>query len=136
VNITVGNFTGSMEFGVRGHDRHGQYIEKSKVLRDDRDPSDMPWDLEDMLLVKKDLKEWRFFAGSQTIWDPVGENDYVQPSSGQINLVQYRYTPISVNVGYEHGSVETFVYGRDALMFESGNTTNASPMPMVDTSRP
>jgi hypothetical protein len=136
VNITVGNFTGAMEYGIRGHDRHGQYIEKKKVLRDDREPDDMPWDLEDMLLVKKDLKEWRFFASSQIIHDPVGDNDYVQESAGQINLVQYRYTPISVNVGYEHGSVETFVYGRDALMFESGNTTNATPMPMVDTSRP
>jgi hypothetical protein len=136
VNITVGNFTGAMVYGIRGHDRHGQYIEKKKVLRDDRAPDAMPWDLEDMLLVKKDLKEWRLFAENQSIYDPVGDHWYPQESAGQINLVQYRYTPISVNVGYEHGSVETFVYGRDALMFESGNTTNASPMPMVDTSRP
>jgi hypothetical protein len=130
VSITVGNFTGAMEYGIRGHTRHGKLIEKKKVLRDDRAASSLPWDLEDTLLVKHDLKEWRLFAGS------TGVGITPEQSGGQINLVQYRYTPISVNVGYEHGSVETFVYGRDALAFETGNTTNATPMPMVDTSRP
>jgi hypothetical protein len=130
VSITLGNFSGAMEYGVRGHTRHGKLVEKRKVVRDANPPGDMPWDIEDIVLVKHDLKEWRLFASS------VVQDGELQPSAGQINLVQYRYTPISVNVGYEHGSVETFVYGRDALAFETGNATNATPMPMVDTSRP
>jgi hypothetical protein len=58
------------------------------------------------------------------------------PSFGQVSLVQYRYSPISVNVGYEHGSVETFEYGRDVAEIEGGNTINGVPSPMVDIGRP
>jgi hypothetical protein len=50
--------------------------------------------------------------------------------------VQYRYAPVSVNVGYEFGSIETFEYGRAALAADSRTTDNGVPMPFVDTRRP
>jgi hypothetical protein len=58
------------------------------------------------------------------------------PSAGQINLLQYRYTPSTVNTGYEFGSVETFEYGRDTEFLSPGETFNGVPRPMADTGRP
>jgi hypothetical protein len=49
--------------------------------------------------------------------------------------VQYRYAPVSVNVGYEYGSVETFEYGRDVALAAS-NTANGIPVPALDARRP
>lgn len=60
----------------------------------------------------------------------------VQRSTGQISLVQYRYTPVSVNVGYEYGSVETFEYGRAGNAMADRTTDNGVPMPYLDTGRP
>lgn len=54
-------------------------------------------------------------------------------STGQINMVQYRYLPATVNVGYEYGSVETFEYG---AMRELDSTTDSGvPKPYIDMSR-
>ncbi len=54
-------------------------------------------------------------------------------SGGQVNAVQYRYTPATVNVGYEYGSVETFEYGQIA---QADTTTDSgTPKPYVDLSR-
>ena len=52
---------------------------------------------------------------------------------GQISSVQYRYTPATVNVGYEYGSVETFEYGASALA--AATTDSGTPKPYVDMSR-
>jgi len=124
VTLTLGNFLGKLKWGVRGYDLHGQEIERSKVTEDTRPaPADgLPFDRDDHLLVQRDMKEWVLFA--ESLPD--------EPSAGQLNLVQYRYTPVSVNVGYEYGSVETFEYTR-------GNTPlydNGVPAPYVDTRRP
>jgi hypothetical protein len=77
------------------------------------------------------MAEWFFYASSI-----VDEDGVVQPSSGQINLVQYRYTPVTVNTGYEWGSVETFEYGRAGNAAGDRNTVNGVPIPYVDTGRP
>lgn len=125
VTVNLGNFLGVMRYGIRSFDLNGKTIEVSKIVRDDNPASALTWDLEDSLLVKRNLKEWRFFA----------ESVDAAPSVGQINFVQYRYTPSTVNTGYEHGSVETFEYGR----VEAGTdtyTTNGTPRPMIDTRRP
>lgn len=110
VNVTTGNFMGRMRYGIQGVDLHGKLVEVAKITKDlnlvDLSSRPLPWDVEDMMLVRRDLKEWQLFAESVT------ENATVQLSYGQINLVQYRYTPVSVNVGYEYGSIETFEYGR------------------------
>ena len=124
LGVGLGNFTGAMRYGIRAWDLHGQPVEINKIVRDDGEPSPLTWDLEDFLLIRRDLKEWFFYAES------IGE-----PSFGQINLVQYRYTPSSVNTGYEYGSVETFEYGKAAAGLDS-ITTNGVPAPMIDTRRP
>ncbi len=134
VNVTLGNFMGRMEYGIRGWDLHGKEVVVSKVTKDLR-PVDLhtrplPWDLEDFLLVRRDLKEWSLFARSVEV---EGEPAL---SYGRINLVQYRYTPVSVNVGYEHGSIETFEYGRASSPLDPGTQyPNGVALSYVDPTR-
>jgi hypothetical protein len=88
---------------------------------------DIPqWDVDDQLLVRRDFKEWVFFAGSVQ-----GKHSW-----GQLSAVQYRYTPVSVNVGYEYGSVETFEYGANVSAGPTAYSANGIPTPMADYSRP
>lgn len=129
-NVTLGNFSGQLRYGVRGLDVHGKRVDKSIIVRDDGPTSDLAWDLETFLLVQRDLKEWFFYAEAVVV------DDVVQPCAGQINLVQYRYTPISVNAGYEFGSTETLEYGRAGNPLGMRTNDNGVPMPYVDTARP
>lgn len=124
VTLTLGNFLGELTWGVKGWDQHGKPIDVSKVTADlgAAAADDMPFDIEDHLQVRRDMKEWHFYAAS------VGG----VASSGQISLVQYRYTPVSVNVGYEYGSVETFEYGGGGRVVAE----NGVPIPVVDPRRP
>lgn len=132
VGISLGNFFGRVRWGVKGWDLHGRKVEIEKITSaGDQLPDDkLPFDLEDQLRVARDMKEWFFFASS------VESTEFPGPeqSAGQITLVQYRYTPVSVNVGYEHGSVETFEYGRDVAVVTS-NTDNGVPTPVNDQRR-
>lgn len=125
-NVVVGNFQGVMRYGVKGWNRHGKAFDKSKIIGDADPPGTLPYDLEDKLLVREQAAEWFFYASSVE-----GEH-----SSGQISLVQYRYTPLSVNDGYEYGSVETFDYGRVEAGSATQITTNGTPVPMIDVRRP
>lgn len=123
--VTVGNFSGSMRYGVRGHTINGKPHEVEKTFTYVRPLDEFipQWDVEDQLLVRRDFKEWVFFAGSID----------GQPSWGQLSAVQYRYTPVSVNVGYEFGSVETFEYGAGTV---DGYSENGIPLPYMDYSQP
>jgi hypothetical protein len=136
VNIVVGNFTGTMCYGVRGWNVHGKPVDICKMVSDNNPPDDLMFDLESYMLIRQDMKEWFFYARS--VDDE--ETGVTHPSFGEINLVQYRYSPVSVNVGYEYGSIETFEYGR-AEMLGMNNlpdplTTDGIPRPYVDTRRP
>jgi len=135
VSISVGNFTGSMRYGIRSWDLNGRAVEVAKNLYDFSDPGDLFYDLEDFLKIQRDLKEWFFFA--ESITDDTG---VVKPSFGQLSLIQYRYAPISVNVGYEYGAIETFEYQRADYAGANGTTdpytTNGTPNPFIDTRRP
>ena len=133
--LTVGNYQGSMVWGIRGWDVNGKAIDESKVFRrldfvdlEDRPPTD---DLEDFLQISRGMKEWFLYAHSTV--DDDGVTEY---SFGQISLVQYRYAPISVNVGYEYGSVETFEYARARDNWVERTTDNGVPTPAIDTRRP
>ena len=64
------------------------------------------------------------------------ENSEVVPSYGQLNYVQYTFTPVSVNVGYAEGSVETFEYGRDTQRAASSVTYKGVTLPFADNTRP
>lgn len=129
-NIQVGNFRGTMKYGVRGRNIHGKTVVAEKVIRSVDTGDDLPFDLEDFLLIRHDLRDWFFYA------EAVFEAGLYLPSSGQVNLVQYRYTPVTVNTGYEFGSVETFEYGRAANDEADRTTVNGVPMPFIDTGRP
>jgi hypothetical protein len=132
--INVGNFQGTMEWGIRSWDVNGKARNPHKVTRDFNDVdlvNQLPFDLEDQLLIQRDFKEWYFYAGS--VLDDDGN---VLPSFGQINNLQYRYTPVTVNVGYEYGSVETFEYGRATENWTDRNTDNGVPIPAMDPRRP
>lgn len=130
VSLTLGNFQGTMRYGVRGWDLNGKRVEIAKIVRDlnvvNMHDRPLPFDIEDFLRVARDMKEWFFFAESV-------DNTM---SYGQINLVQYRYTPVSVNVGGQYGSVETFEYGRATENWAQRTTDNGVPTPAIDTRRP
>jgi hypothetical protein len=141
VNLNVGNFFGALRYGIRGLDIHGKWVDRSKLIRDigpdgeQFSPDMLPYDREDFLQIDRQMKEWRFYARSEVVGldDPPGE---VLFSAGQLNLIQYRYTPVSVNVGYDLGSVETFEYGRNALSGASVQTTDGVPVMYIDRARP
>lgn len=135
VNITLGNFMGRLRYGIRGHDINGREVEVAKITKDlrevDMTTRPLPWDLDDKLLVKRELKEWTLFL--ESVDDDEG---LPMPSYGQVNLVQYLYTPVSVNVGYEYGSVETFEYGRASSPADVATSyPNGVPAPFIDTTR-
>lgn len=131
VSLTLGSFTGQMRYGIRGLDMNGRWVTKEKVYEQNQHVlgDDLPFDAEDHLQVARELKEWFFFASST---ETAGVTD---PSFGQLSLVQYRYTPVSVNVGYDYGQVETFEYSRAVAGAES-MTDNGTPQPYLDTRRP
>jgi hypothetical protein len=126
--VTVGDFQGTMRYGIRGLSAQGKVVDVSKEFTDTHPAATgaPTWDVDDYLQIRRELKEWAFYAGSVP----------GKASSGLISAVQYRYAPISVNVGYEFGSVETFEYGRNASMGPDGYTTNGVPVPMQDFARP
>lgn len=139
-NVTLGNFRGSISYGIRGRDVHGYEVEKRKVAHHavDSEFEDtaglqsriMPFDHMDYLQIDRTLKEWYFFAES------IVEEGEVVPSFGQVNSVQYLFVPASVNVGMEEGSIETFEYGRDVAHATSSITSNGVTLPIADQVRP
>ena len=133
VNVTFGNWRGGIRYGIRGKDVNGKMLERAKVFKrpvtDDLDARPLPFDIDDNFAIRRDLKEWFFFAESIT------EEDEVLPSYGSVSYVQYRYAPMSVNVGYEYGSIETFEYGRASAGWTT-TTDNGVPQPYMDDQRP
>ena len=126
IAVSFGNFTGECIYGVRGYDRNGSFVELKKHYISPQlgshDPLNL-YDQEDMLQIRRVMKEWSFF------WRSVDEPK--NRSFGSICYVQYRYTPVSVNIGYEQGSVETFEYATRASEYSNG-----IPIPIADTAKP
>ena len=125
--LTLGDFIGTMEYGIRAKTINGTPINMVKRFADfsGSEIDGLSWEMQDSLLIRRDLMQWFFYARSVE----------GLPSSGQFNTVQYRYTPVSVNVAYEQGSVETFEYARNV---ESGNDAqyrNGIPEPVQDFGR-
>jgi hypothetical protein len=127
VTLTLGDFTGAMEYGIRAKTINGSKIDVKKRFTDyaGSDIEDLSWEAQDSLLVRRDLMEWFFYARS------VPDT----PGWGQFNTVQYRYTPVSVNVGYEYGSVETFEYARNVQRGNDALYRNGIPEPAQDFGR-
>jgi hypothetical protein len=127
LQVTFGNWQGEAEYGLRGLTLSGTAIDINKRFTDDSPilGERMLWDTDDYLLIRRDMKEWHFYARSTD-----------EPSSGQISLIQYRYTPVSVNVGYEYGSIETFEYGANVLYGPNVAYVNGIPNPPIEAPRP
>jgi hypothetical protein len=124
LGVSLGNFLGSMRYGVRGYDLHGRQLtfekEFTAVGVDENDG--YTWDVEDALLIRRDMKEWFLFGSSVE----------GAPGWGSLGFAQYRYSPVSVNVGYEFGSIETFEYGSNP----EGYSLNGIPLTYMDYTRP
>ena len=125
INVTFGDFSGECVYGIRGKDVNGRMVELSKhyisPIRE-HDPLER-YDLQDFLLCRRIMQQWEFFWRSA---------DFPKNRSyGSVSFVQYRYTPITVNVGYEYGAVETFEYGTPTASFDNG-----VPLPFADTNKP
>ena len=130
-SLTAGNLNARFNWGIRGWDVNGKLVDVNKQLRPPPGNT-LIADMEDHLQVRRDLKEWVFYASSVDT-GLCDEPNIPQMGFAQISLVQYRYTPVSVNVGYEFGSVETFEYGRAGNASEqSGRSQNGIPLPYVD----
>lgn len=137
LQISLGNFQGSMKWGIRSWDVNGQPVDKNKTYRDLNDPdlvNKLPFDIDDSLQIQRDLQQWFFYASS--IEELVDEELVTARSYGQINNLQYRYAPVSVNVGYESGSIETFEYERATVNWDSRTTDAGIAQPMTDVRRP
>jgi hypothetical protein len=124
VSPTFGDYEGAVRYGIRGRTAHGMNIDISKQFEDPTPnrQQGLAWDVEDHLLVRRDLKEWYFYAGSVD----------GKPGSGTINFVAYKFTPVTVNIGYEWGSTETLEYGRNETDGEDLYSTNGIPRPVQD----
>lgn len=125
LEVTFGNFTGECVYGVRGVDLNGKIVEVEKHYispETGHSPFDR-FDQSDTMLVRRGMRAWEFFWRS-------ADRPKVR-SYGSVSYVQYRYTPLSVNIGYEMGTVESFEYGSQPEMFSNG-----VPTPFADVIKP
>ncbi len=134
VSPTFGNFFGTARYGISAWNIDGKPIDKNKVYRQDVEvdfsENPLPWDHEDSLLIREGVQEFYFNAGSVEV------DGEVLPSYGQISLVQYRMMPLSTNIGYERGSVETYEYMNAGNAWQRRTAINGIPIPEVDPRRP
>ncbi len=146
VQVTFGSWLGTARYGVRGKDVNGFDVDISKLFTDDRHIFDTgyEWSIHDRLRIARDMMEWAFYA--ESVFDnPNGTEDFIPglqewPSEGVAGtglfaVIQYRYTPASVNVGTEFGSVETFDYAENVANGPNGYAINGAPTPYVDYRR-
>lgn len=135
VSPTVGNFFGTMRYGVSAWNIHGKPVDINKVYRQpvlvDFSENPLPWDHIDNLQVREDIMEFYFNAGSVE-----DKNGVVQPSYGQISNVQYRFMLQSKNIGYERGSVQTEEYRNAGSIWQRRTAINGIPIPEIDPRRP
>ncbi len=121
VNPMFTEWQGTVEYGIRGVDLNGKTIEVKKIFQQPAifNPDNLPLNVEDMLLIRRDLQEWFFFANSVILEEIIDDEPVgvLAMSHGGISSVQYRYAPSTVNSEYENGSIETFEYG--SSLFET-----------------
>lgn len=135
VSPTFGNFFGTCRYGISAWSENGKPLDKNKVYRQevevDFSENPLPWDHEDVMLIRDGVQEFYFNAGSIT--DADGK---VLPSYGQISLVQYKILPRSTNVGYERGSTQTYEYMNAGHIWQRRTAINGIPIPEIDPRRP
>lgn len=136
IGLMSGNFYGTMRYGIQSWTVHGKPLDKFKVYRQpvevDFTKRPLPFDHEDYLQIRHDVRDWLFVASS--VVDP--ETGETLPSHGQINQVQATFTPVTVNVGYEFGSIETYEYSHSPDRWDMRTSINGIPIPYIDARRP
>ena len=134
VSPTFGNFYGTCRYGISAWSINGKPVDLNKVYRQpvevDFSENPLPWDHEDSLLVRDGVQEFYFNAGSVEV------DGTVLPSYGQISNVQYRMTPLSTNIGYERGSIQTNEYRHAGETWQRRTAINGIPIPEIDPRRP
>ena len=134
-----GDWLGKCHWGIRGHEGYGRDMTFTKEFQGNQvDPIDWPalngkvstaldlGDTTDPILIQKMFTEW-------TLW---GRSIPNEPSFGQIDMAQFRFAQLSVNNGYELGSVQTFEYARNVATGNDAVSQNGVQRPVSDTRRP
>ena len=134
--LHLGDWYGTMEWGIRGMDLYGRVLERKKLyqtiqdtpyITDERiDDGDDLGDTKDELQTDASLIEWTLFANSSP-----GKTSY-----GQIDMARFMFSPLSTNVGYNLGDIDTVEYSRNVMRGNDGYTQNGIPVPRQDTRRP
>jgi hypothetical protein len=124
--LSMGNFIGALSYTIKGVDSLGMDVEKTKIMRSSVERTDTPWSQNDVLHVGRDMREWilemQSLPGEQSV--------------GSILTMQYRYSPISVNVGMNDGVVESFEYARNARLGADAYTDNGVGRPTFYRGQP
>lgn len=136
VQPTLGSMYGTVRYGIRSWTVDGKPLDIDKVYRQpnpiDFTDRPLPFDHEDMMQVRRDVQEWLFQASS--VVDPVSKETL--PCYGQINNVLFSFAPVSVNVGYEYGSTQTYEYSHAGDHWSQRTAINGIPIPFIDPRRP
>ena len=138
VTLSLGDWAGKMNWGLKGWDMYGQYREIKKEFQGAQDSIFLPLpdhqidqtvdmgDTEDKLQVKHGFMEWTIFCESI-------EDEW---SYGQVNMARFQFIQHSVNVGYEQGSIQTYEYARNRATGNDRISQNGVPRPLPDPRRP
>ena len=134
--LHLGDWFGSMEWGIRGMDLYGRVLDRKKVYHaiqstpstaDGRvNPGQDLGDTKDDLQAEGSFIEWTLYANSIA-----GVNSY-----GQIDMARFMFSQLTTNFGYNLGALDTFEYQRNAASGNNGYTQNGIPLPRQDVRRP
>lgn len=133
-----GDWIGKCRWGIRGWNGQGRPKDINKLFQSVQvdpivPPSDYKMDpnldlgdTTDTILLKELFTQWTVWASSEGS----------EVSYGQINMARFRFAQLSVNNGYQLGSVQTFEYARNEATGNNTLTQNGIPRPVQDTRRP
>ena len=134
--LHLGDWFGSMEWGIKGMDLHGRVLDRKKVYHAIQATPNTSGgrvsagqdlgDTRDELQAEGAFIEWTLYANSID-----GVNSY-----GQIDMARFMFSQLTTNFGYNLGALDTFEYQRNAVSGNNDYTQNGIPRPRQDTRRP
>lgn len=142
-DLHLGDWFGTMKWGVRTWDAHGRAMDLNKVFQDVQEGITLPLpnhqidplydlgDTSDHLQLRLPMTEWTVYAESR-----VDKDGNILPSHGQVNMARFQFTQRSVNSGYQDGVIQSFEYGRNVASGNDSYSQNGIPRPNQDTRRP
>lgn len=137
--LHFGDWVGKARWGIKGWEGNGRPRNINKLFHGNQpDPALWPsvdygmdptldlGDTKDPLLIQEMFTEW-------TLW---GRSEGEELSYGQIDMAQFRFAQLTVNDGYQRGSIETFEYARNVAAGNNIITQQGIPRPVADVRRP